>query len=263
MADDALAELRQAFENSGIGSLGQLAEGLWELHQQGYSDTAMYEWLVQQDVYKQEFAGLVTLREKGVAAGYNEQDYLSERKAMRQMLVSAGFGGTSFDSNEYIAEVIGNEVSLDEFNTRIQLAENAASTLPQDVRVELRQRYGINDRQIVAYYLETDRTEQDLLRQQEAAQLAASYSQFQTGRISTGVLEEVASQVDERQAAEAFGRLGTLGGDLTEQERLEGAFGINRLIDMQRRARAAAFAGGGGSVEQAEGASGLGSATTG
>jgi hypothetical protein len=262
MADDALSEIRRAFEASGIESLGALADELWGLHQQDYSDAAIYEWLVQQDVYKQEFSGLVTLREQGAAAGYNEADYLAERKAMRQVLTRAGFGGTSFDTNEYVGEVIGNQVSMDEFTTRIQMAEAAAATLPQDVRDELRTRYGITGPNVVAYYLETDRTEQDLLKQQEAAQLASAYSKFQTGYVATETFESLAQQVDERQALEAIGRLGTLGGGLTDQQRIEGAFGLNRLVDAQRRARAAEFSGGGEAVGTQEGLSGLSSASS-
>lgn len=260
---DALSELRRAFEDSGIESLGTLSQELWRLHQEDYSNEAIYEWLVQQDVYKAEFAGLVTLREQGAAAGYNEAEYLDERKEMRRLLREYGFGGTSFDTNEYVGEVIANQVSLDEFNTRIQMAEAAASTLPEDVRAELQQRYGINPQQVVAYYLETDRTEQDLIRQQEASALQASYSRFQTGRLSTTTLEAVAGQVDENQALEAFGRLGTLGGGLDDQSRLEGAFGLNRLLDIQRRARAAAYSGGGQAAATEQGVTGLADSTMG
>ena len=109
--------------------------------------------------------------------------------------------------------------------------------------------------------METDRTEQDLIVQQEAAQLSAAYSRFQSGRIGTGTLEDVARQVDESRAVTAMQGLGTLGGDLDDRTRLEGAFGINRFVDMARRRRLAAQSGGGTAVTQTEGVSGLGDST--
>ena len=238
--------------------LAKLADEMWELHQKDYSDEAIYEWLLEQEPYKEEFAGLVTLRKNGKAAGMGEGDYLTMRRQMSDMIRRSGFGGTSFDNKDYLNTVIGNEVSFEEFTDRIQLAEAASQTLPADVRAELRDRYGVTDRNVVAYYMETDRTEQDLIVQQEAAQLSAAYSRFQTGRIRTEALEEVARQVDESRAVTAMQGLGTLGGDLEDQKRLEGAFGLNRLVDLQRRQRLAAQAGGGGGGIQAEGVSGLG-----
>ena len=147
----AIDEIRGAFERSGIAGLAQLADQMWELHQQDYSNEAIYEWLILQEPYKEEFSGLVTLRDKGKAAGMSEGDYLTMRRQMSDMIRRTGFGGTSFDNKDYLNDVIGNEVSFEEFTDRIQLAEAASQTLPADVRAELRERYGVTDRNVVAY----------------------------------------------------------------------------------------------------------------
>lgn len=242
--------------------LGSLAERAWRELQQGADIEYLYQWVRDQQEYKDRYRGLISLREQGKAAGMSEVQYLQQERAMSDILVRAGMADTSFNTTDYLADVIANQVSADEFATRVQMAEAASSTLPADVRRELYERYGIDQRNVLAYYLDTDRVEQDLIRQQEAAAVAAAYERFQSPQVRTETFERLAREgVEYGTAMQAFEGLGTLGGGLTEQERLEGAFGLNRKVDLQRRARQAAFGGGGQAATVQEGVSGLGEST--
>jgi hypothetical protein len=257
----AVRQLQRLLEGTG---LGELAEDVWDRFLAGWNEEAIYNWMVEQDAYQREFSGLVELRNKGKAAGMTEGDYLQERDQMQTILRRTGFGGTMFDDKYYLNDVLGNEVSVDEFESRIGMAQQAADTLPPDVRAELRTRYGINDRDVVSYYLDTDRVEADLVRQQQASYLAAQYGRFQPNkdRVSNEAFESLARRgVDPEQAAQLMEGLGSLGRTLNDRRRLEGAYGWDAAMNREREGRGAAFAGGGGAQSQQEGVTGLGSAT--
>ena len=242
--------------------LGSLADRAWEYYLSGADSDFIYQWIREQDEYKTRFSGLVSLREQGKAATLTESQYLQIERQMRQSLESRGLGGSQFTSNEYLGSVIANEVSADEFDTRVQLAESASTTLPADVRRELQERYGVDQSNVLSYYLDTDRVETELVRQQTAASIAAAYERFQTPAVGNQMFENLArAGVEYGTALQALSRLGTLGARMSEQERLEGAFGLTRSIDLERQAREASFRGGGSAATQQEGVSGLGSAS--
>lgn len=245
----------------GLG-LADLADDAWQMYLDGAEIDYVYQEIRQSDTYKQRFSGLISLREQGASAGMTEVQYLQEEQAMRDALVRAGLGNTSFTSDEYLGDVISKQVSVDEFQTRVRLAEAASSTLPPEVREQLDTRYGVGQNNLLAYYLDTDRVEQDLIRQQEAAAVAAAYERFQAPGVRTGLFEDIARRgVEYGEAVAAFQGLGTLGGGLTDQDRLEGAFGLNRKLQLERGARAAQFSGGGSAVATQEGVVGLGEST--
>lgn len=255
----AIEDLRRTLEEAGLGAL---AQGIWAMHQQNASDEAIYDWMLEQPDYQRNFSGLVALRQKGKAAGIKEGEYLQLRQGMSAVLQRAGLSRSGFDTPEYLNRVIGEEVSLDEFTNRVAMAQAAASTMPQEVQDELRNRYGITSDNVLAYYLDTDAVEADLVNQQQAAMLAASYARYQSPPIRTDVFEEVARQVDERNANEALNSLGTLGTGLSDQERILGAFGLSPAMARERRTRAASFQGGGNAAAQAEGVTGLASSSS-
>ena len=255
----AREDLRGWLDAIGLGELGNDA---WDQYTQGAETDFIYQWVREQDQYKRRFAGLEQLRQADMAAGMNEVQYLQEERAMSDILERTGLGGTSFNTPEYLAEVIANQVSPDEFETRVGMAQAATTTLPGDVRRQLSERYGVDQNNILAYYLDTDRVEADLRRQQQAAAVAAAYERFQSPAVRTEVFENLARQGAEYgTAAQAFEGLGTLGRGMDQQARLEGAFGLNREVDLERAARRSAFGGGGTASAQQEGVSGLGSAT--
>lgn len=260
----AIAVLRDMLNEAGLGSL---ANTVWNSHKQGFDYDYIYEQITESGAYKTRFSGLVALREKDRAAGMSEGEYLALESAMRRDLEESGFGGTRFTRDSYLGQVIGNEVSEDEFRARIQMAELAATTLPVDVRRELRERYGIRSNQVVEYYMDTDSTQKELLRQQQAATLAAQYERFQTMEVSTSAMERLAADVATNpssipNANEAFEAMGTLGEGLSAEERLRGALGLNRQLDLERRRREAAYSGGGTAAQEAEGVTGLAASST-
>lgn len=242
--------------------LGDLADEAWQMYVEGAEIDYVYQEIRQSDTYKERFSGLISLREQGASAGMTEVQYLQEEQAMRDSLARAGLGDTSFSSNEYLGDVISKQVSVDEFQTRVRLAEAASSTLPPEVRGQLESRYGVGQNNLLAYYLDTDKVEQDLIRQQEASAIAAAYERFQAPGVRTGLFEDAARRgVEYGEAVAAFQGLGTLGAGMTDQERLEGAFGLNRDLQLERSGRGAAFAGGGGAAATQQGVSGLGEST--
>ena len=260
----ATEQLRAELDAAG---LGDLADMVWSLYREGREFDYIYQQILESATYQDRFSGLISLREKDLSAGMSEGQYLQMERAMLGQLQQSGFGGSPFATQQYIGSIIGNNVSLEEFQSRVQMAQAAATTVPADVRRELRERYGVGVNNLVEYYMDTDLTEQTLLRQQQAAALAAQYERFQTMEIGTAAVESVAGQLTQDAGAainaqEQMAGLGTLGAGLSAQERLEGAFGLNDTINRQRRARTAAFQGGGVAAATEEGLAGLGAAGT-
>lgn len=252
----AQQQLADLLDQAGIGAL---ADMVWRLHREGYDEAYIYNEITASDTYKDRFKGLISLRDQGKAAGMSEVQYLQQERAMSDILTREGLGGTDFNTPDYLASAISNQVSLDEFDTRVQLAKAATTTLPADVRQALQGMYGITQDNLLAYYLDTDKVEKDLQQQQRAASVSAAYSRFQSPAVGNAVFEDLAARgVDYQDAATAFGSLGTLGAGLNAQERLEGAFGLNRQVGLERSGRTAGFSGGGSAAAGREGIGGLG-----
>lgn len=243
--------------------LGSLADMVWDLHRQGFDEDYIYNEIVQSEVYRTRFSGLVKLREDGAAAGMSEIDYLQVERAMSDILVSQGLGDTQFNTVEYLGQVIGAQNSVDEFQTRVELGVAASSTLPEDIRAEFRDMYGIGQENILAYYLDTENVARDLQQQQRAAAISAAYNRFQSPAISRDTFEELAARgVEYGDAVRAFAGLGTLGRGLGELARLEGAFGMTQGLERERAGRKAAYAGGGTAAQTREGLTGLSAASS-
>lgn len=114
--------------------------------------------------YKTRFAGLINLRNKGIADISNEGEYLDMEKQYRQVFREAGiqsFLGVagSRAERDAIAKLVGDYViSVDEVKSRISDAQRVVADTAPEVRDALTRYYNLSAADLVAYTLDPSRT---------------------------------------------------------------------------------------------------------
>lgn len=164
-ADDLVA----LFRNYGLESL---AQEVARLLTDGYEGNALTLQLQQSQAYKERFAG----NEMRVAAGLtalNPGEYLQVEEGYRQALASYGLQET-FGSRDSLAGLMGKDLSPRELLERIQTAGQAVTTADPLLKQTMRSYYGVNDDDLVAYFLDESVGTELLKRQAVASQVGAA-----------------------------------------------------------------------------------------
>lgn len=131
----------------------------------GANDTfTLAERIRNNAVYKDRFAGLVNLRNKGITDVANEADYLRLEKEYRQVFRDAGIqsyigeAGSKVE-RDAIAKLVGDYViSVNEVRSRIQDAQRVVNDTAPEVKDALQRYYNISPADMVAYTLDPSRT---------------------------------------------------------------------------------------------------------
>ena len=146
-----------------------------------------------------------------------------------------------------------------ELNERVQQGYRAVADADPEVKRQMRQLYGVTEGELVAYFLDPQRTAPLLTRQARAAQIAARGAE-QAGIQLTGTLAEDLARrgITEQQAQQGFAEIGALGElrqtfageqELTQEQIVGAQFGVDvaaqEELRRRQRARVAAFQGGG------------------
>jgi hypothetical protein len=270
----ARAFIEDLLRGWGLESLGGWA---WEQILAG--NTEMLPTLIRgTEQYKQRFAGLEQRRARGLNV-MSEGEYLSLENSYRTIMRSYGIPRGAFDTQADLAEFIAGDLSPQELNDRLRVYQDAAFQAPQEVRNQLANLYGINEGGLIAYYIDPDRALPVLQQQYMAAGAAsaavrAGFTQFDRGQserlaqLGAGAtsLKEFATLAQSRELFTGLGASEVDQSAFSDYQAAEGTFGGNsttaETIRKRAEQRVAAFSGGGGFARSAQGAIGIGSAST-
>ena len=256
-----------------FGLPSSLAETLNAELIRGESPTALAMRIRTTDEYKARFPAMAQRRELGLPA-ISETEYLNIERQYRSIMQAAKLPATFHDAPEDFDQWIAGDVSPQEFQERVTLAETARDSADQDTRRLLTEFYNISDGDLTAYYLDPTRAETifEDRRQLESAGLAAASRQIVGAALDVETAE--ALQKENVQRREIQQRLGQrraltdtiLGEDeaLTASDIASAEFGLegDDVTAMRRRReeRATGFRGRSGALATASGITTLGEA---
>jgi hypothetical protein len=220
--------------------------------------------------YLDQFPGMDTFLTNGTFAGTDpEKQYMVTRKAMQESVSRYG-ASDRFASKEYIAQALLNNVSADEWSSRLSDAAVAAATVDQNTRNSLAKFYGVNDQDLYSFYLDTQSTEEMLKQRYVSAVVGGTAERYGLSTVDKATAEEMAKQGVSGQEAEGmFSTVMQQAGlgvglnqanTVDERTRLMAGRGDANAIARLRRAqsaRLAEFQGGGGAAESQQGVTGL------
>jgi len=251
----------------------KLAETLNAELIRGESPTALAMRIRTTDEYKARFPGMAERRRLGLPA-ISETEYLGIERQYRSIMQAAKLPATFHDAPEDFDQWIAGDVSPQEFQERVTLAETARDSADQETRRLLTEFYNISDGDLTAYYLDPTRAETifEDRRQLESAGLAAASRQTVGAALDVETAE--ALQKENVQRREIQQRLGQrraltdtiLGEDeaLTASDIASAEFGLegDDVTAMRRRReeRATGFRGRSGALATASGITTLGEA---
>lgn len=251
--------IAQTLANYGLDQLGSFVNQM--VFEENIVDTNILVGRIRQtNEYRQRFAGNEARRQAGLNV-LSEGEYIQLENVYRQTLRSAGMPREFYSSPETFSRLIGGDVSVQEFSQRINQGYQAVREADPQVVEEMRRLYGVDDSQLAAYFLDPQRATPMLLKQAQAAQIAAQ-SNLQAGfGISQQQAEELAQAgVTGEQARQGFQTIasaqelfqplaGEQGDQITQAEQIGAVFGTSSAAQQRLRKRQAereaAFAGGG------------------
>lgn len=248
---------------------------------EGISEESLTLALRQTAAYKKRFAANATRVAKGLPA-LSESEYIRMESLYRQELRAAGLPAEFYDDMNDFKTYIENDISYNEFVGRVGLARRASQMANPEVKRQLKDLYNVGDSDLVAYFLNPQKTSTMLQRQFNVAQTAGALSKAGFG---TNLAEELTSSVlggrpetvldygELETAAQTAATarplsmqvLGGEGGAVAEQDLLRGVVAQDvqsqRKIQREQQRRLAEYQGGGSLVESQQGVLGLRSAT--
>ena len=280
-------ELRQGAARDVLGSLlrdmfgndprfanevSALTTQLNDLMIKGASELEIVQEIRGSTQYATRFPGMAARAAAGMPA-ISEAEYIDLERNYRNLMRTSGIEERFYQDPARFGELIAGDVSAAELQSRVALAEEAASSADPEVVRQLEEFYGIDRTKLVEYYLDPEEAEN--LFQEERRLAAAGLSAAAIGTVGQGFTQSVAERLEQEniQRREVQQRLGQrigltqrlLGEEeaLTASEIAEAEFGLDAeaIAEMRRRReeRTAAF-GGGGVLSTRGGITGLGAA---
>ena len=250
----------------------RLAETLNAELVRGESPTALAMRIRTTDEYKARFPGMAQRRELGLPA-ISETDYLDIERQYRSVMQAAKLPSTFHDEPADFDQWITGDVSPQEFQERVVLAETARDSADAETRRLLSDFYDISDGDLTAYYLDPTRAETifEDRRRLESAGLAAASRQTVGQALEMETAEALqAESVQRREIQQRLGQRAGLTGELlgseamTASEIAEGEFGLDAeaiaTLRRRREGRVAGFRGTAGALTTGAGITGFGAA---
>lgn len=203
-----LAVTKAFFERAGMA---EFLAGMEKWVRAGYEGDSVMVMLANDPDYKaawdKRFAGNLIRREKGLSE-LLPADYVEMEQGYKSLMLKWGAPATLFDSNDDFAELIGKDVSVTEANDRLAEASGYVNYQGnENVRGQLRDIYGMEDNEMFAYVLDSDRT-LDYLQSESRRNLnranVGGAAATQGVSISQQFRDEIAKMYESASAANAF-----------------------------------------------------------
>lgn len=254
----------------GQADLSSLADWAWGKYLDGVPVEQIMLDLRATPEYKTRFPAMAQLAAEGRAI--TEADYIGYEQTVAQLLQQYGIPKAMYDSPASIAEMLVNDVSPSEIQSRLQLAATAAYQAPPEVRNAMLADYGMGQGDLTAIYLDPDRA-LPVLQQQWATAQVQGAGTIQGINVGQMTAEQLAQRgVSFTEALTGFGNVNATAGlgagfgeTAAEQERIAAQFGdtaAQRQVQRVQASRIARMSGGGSAAETSSGVVGLGTAST-
>lgn len=166
--------------------------------------------LEQTKAFKDRFVGY----HSRIANGYNAIsvfEYLEMEDAYHRILQEAGLPAGFYDEPSDFGEWIAGNVSVNEVQSRVQMAVKAAQSIDPTARSLMAQFYGLSTGDIASYFLDQERALPVIERQYKAANVAAWAQRSGLSVSEIGRYENLVDLgVTEEQAAQSYGTIKSL-----------------------------------------------------
>lgn len=279
-AFSALQLMESTLRNAiGVEGLGAWAAGLFNrgaspteiIQSLRYGTDTSPEGQAARARYLEAFPRIDEFIRDGVFAGEQpELQYISYRNTVSEAAQRFGINSDLVTKNK-IADYVGNRVSAAEIADRMGQAATAVATTPPETISILRDFYGVQNGDLISFYLDPDTTEAMLTRRYTAARIGTEAQRQQFG-IDVQMAEDLAMRgITADQANAGFGQARAQSefmfgrGEKASQRALIGAqFGeeqSRQQMERIARSRTGAFQGGGSFVTTQEGIGGLSAAS--
>lgn len=238
----------------------------------GASEITITQKLREHSAYAARFPYMAARRENGYNA-ISEYEGLALEDSIQTLAREYGIDQTLFDTPAEVAEIIANDISVVELGTRFAAAAEAASYADTEIANQLLIQHGINQNNLIAYYLDPEKTVNSLTVQNEmnTAKIGAGAKAAfgaATGKSISQQLADIDIQAREVQAmGSKKGLLQTIGNEsaLSVDSLAEGIWSLDdqavNVIDKRLNNRTSRFRGSGSLAGGASGISGFGTAT--
>jgi hypothetical protein len=168
--------------------------------------------------------------------------YIGMEQSYRETLIANNFDKGFYDDQDDFAKLIEGNVSLAEFQARINEGYRKVADADPEVIRQMEQLYGVGKSELAEYFIDPQRTRplltsKELQRQAQAAQVAARGRELAGLQLTATSAEDlIARGFSPEEAQQAFTRQGQLsglyqemGGEemLSEQEKLGATFGFD------------------------------------
>jgi hypothetical protein len=168
--------------------------------------------------------------------------YIGLEQAYRETLIANNFDKGFYDDQDDFNKLIEGNVSLAEFQARINEGYRKVADADPEVIRQMEQLYGVGKSELAEYFIDPQRarpllTSKELARQAQAAQVAARGRELAGMQLTATSAEDlIARGFSPEEAQQAFTRQGQLsglyqemGGEemLSEQEKLGATFGFD------------------------------------
>lgn len=179
MALDDVTDIRTYLnELLSLAGLGTLADWAISQLEDGIPDATILQRMRETPEYKERFPGLEARRQAGLPA-MSEGDYLRYEEMAKNLMRSANMPEGFYDGPEDFAELIGNNVSLENLSQRIAQGYQVVAQAPDEVKAYFAEVFGPNaDSALAAYFLDPDRAESILLEEAAAAEVGGTAVRF-------------------------------------------------------------------------------------
>lgn len=228
--------------------LGTLATAVNNMILQDKTPSQIKIDIINEPAYKARFPGMAALAKAGKAV--NEATYISMERGMVSVLKAYGLDDKVLGTTEKLGDVIANQVSVTEYENRVQLASEQVKKNP-DVLAALNEYYGVDLSGAMATLLDP-KVGMDIVRKQvRAAEIgaAAEMYQFELSKAQAESYISVSGTTDLNSLKQSFGKARTLADTQSRLAGIEGAkydelesvatiLGQDqqRLLESQRRA---------------------------
>jgi hypothetical protein len=280
-AFSALEIIENALRSAlGVEGLGSWAVGLYNrgassseiIRSLRYGTDSSPEGQAARARYLDAFPNMDNFIKDGTFAGENpELQYIEYKNTLAESAQRYGISD-SLISKDKIVNYLTNKVSAAELTDRMSTAASAVSTTPAETLAILKDYYGVQNNDLISFYLDPDTTESELQKRYTAARIGteAMRNQFSIGSqmaenfAMRGVsLDEASAGFGRARAQSSFmyGR----GETAAETNLINAQFGDEEAKQQIQRiagTRLGQFQGGGSFASSAEGVTGLGTAAT-
>lgn len=155
--------------------LGTLAPQVLNFIKQGYTDQTSLTYLLSQTPeYKARFSGN-DIRIKNGLAPLSAADYLATERSYRDVMRSSGLPSNFYSSTSDFTNLIANDISPTELQSRAQDAFNFVQNgVDPNVKAAFQQYYGVGDDHLAAYFLDPKQSEAILTQQVASSQIGGA-----------------------------------------------------------------------------------------